>query len=61
MRPPGCDLASVVEDVERVRAGLVRRCVFEKRYLRKDGGFTLGRVGVSPGRFVRGLLDARAA
>jgi len=41
------DLSSIVEDIEMVRAGLVRRCIFEGRYLRKDGGIRLGRVGIS--------------
>ena len=50
------DLASVVEDVERVRAGLVRRCMFEKRYLRKDGGIAFGRVGVSTVRADDGTI-----
>ena len=50
------DLASVVEDVERARAGLVRRCILEARYLRKDGGITLARVGVSTVRADDGTI-----
>ena len=41
------DLAAIVDDIESVRAGLAGRCVFEKRYVRKDGGIAVGRVGVS--------------
>jgi two-component system, cell cycle sensor histidine kinase and response regulator CckA len=41
------DLPGVVEAIGRVRAGVVPRCVFEKRYLRKDGGIVLGRAGIS--------------
>ncbi len=50
------DLAAVAGDIERLRSGLMRRCVVEKRYLRKDGGIVLGRVGVSTARADDGSL-----
>ena len=41
------DLSAIVAEIEKLRAGLERRCAFEKRYVRKDGGIVVGRVGIS--------------